>query len=50
MSRVSRWHFAYTLAILATPFAAWDAAWIIRYWPVITSFTNEVLQCVAGSH
>lgn len=48
--RVSRWYLTYSLVSAIAILAVWDAQWIVRYWPTITSTLSEVYQCAAGSH
>ncbi len=48
MPRISRWFIAHLLGCAIAILFAWNAAWIIHYWPTITSTTQEVYQCVVG--
>ncbi len=48
--RVSRWHLVYTWVILLVPLAAYNAAYVVHYWPTITSTFSELVQCAARLH
>ncbi len=50
MPRLSRWFIAHLLGCAIAIALAWDAAWVIHYWPAITSTFAEIIQCVARSH
>jgi hypothetical protein len=44
--RISQTLIVNSLCCAIGPLAAWNAWWIITYWPTITSTWGDLLRCV----